>query len=184
MNDLRDFGAILCDPPWAFKTYSGKHSTPHRCAEDHYTTMHLSDLKELPVEDMAAKNCALFMWTVDSHLPDGIDLAKAWGFDYKTVAFVWEKGRIGMGYWTRKQAEVCLMFTRGKPVRISKGVRQVIREPRREHSRKPDCTHTRIAALVGGPYLELFARSPVDGWTVWGNETDKFTNLFSVPVQN
>lgn len=168
------FGCILADPPWSFRTWSGKTGTPHRTAEDHYKTMTLRDIAALPVEEVAAKDCALFMWVVDSHVDQAIHLAAAWGFKFKTIAFVWDKGRIGMGYWTRKQAEVCLLFTRGKPKRISKSIRQVIREPRREHSRKPDVTHERIESLVAGPYLELFARSQRPGWVSWGNQTDKF----------
>jgi N6-adenosine-specific RNA methylase IME4 len=184
------FGAILCDPPWSFLTYGKKRTTPHRTAEDHYQTMPADDLKGLPVASVAARDCALFMWAVDSHLDEAIDLGRAWGFSYKTIAFIWAKTtkkdlqfgffppetthRIGMGYWTRKQAEVCLMFTRGKPRRIGKGVRQIIEAPRREHSRKPDETHQRVQELVAGPYLEMFARQPRAGWSVWGNETERF----------
>lgn len=184
------FGAILCDPPWSFLTYGKKATTPHRSATDHYSLMSAQDLQAMPVSACAAKDCALFMWVVDSHLDEAIELGKAWGFEFKTIAFIWAKTtqrakqfgffppetvhRIGMGYWTRKQAEVCLMFTRGKPRRLGKGVRQIIEAPRREHSRKPDETHERIAQLVAGPYLELFAREPRTGWTVWGNQTTKF----------
>ena len=187
------FGAILADPPWSFLTYSGKRSTPHRTENDHYQTMTMDAMKAMPIGDLAAKDCALFMWVVGSHLDAAIDLGRAWGFSLKTDAFYWLKTRmhgagqldmftgdvpeprISMGYWTRKQAEPCWLFTRGKPKRLAKDVRQVIVEPRREHSRKPDVTHERISRLVGGPYLELFAREPRPGWTVWGNQTDKFS---------
>lgn len=192
MTDLPagPFGCILADPPWAFRTFSGKRATPHRTANDHYVTTDTVVLAEIPVATVAAKDCALFMWIVDSHLAEAIELGRAWGFEFKTIAFIWlketENGRqldifkgesdprISMGYWTRKQAEICLLFTRGKPKRLGKGVRQVIRDRRREHSRKPDETHDRIQQLVGGPYLEMFAREPRDGWATWGNETDKF----------
>jgi N6-adenosine-specific RNA methylase IME4 len=169
------YRAILADPPWAFKTYSGKHTTPHRCAEDHYRTMSLVDLKALPVSTWAAPDCALFMWAVGSHFDAAMELANAWGFKFKTDVFVWNKGKIGMGYWSRKQTETCLLFTKGKPKRLCKGVRQLITAPRREHSRKPDETYERIEALVLGPYLEMFARSHRIGWDVWGDQTDKFT---------
>lgn len=184
------FGAILCDPPWSFLTYGKKRTTPHRTAEDHYETMTAEDLRAMPVIESAAKDCALFMWVVDSHLDEAIELGKAWGFDFKTIAFIWCKTtqrdkqfgffppetvhRIGMGYWTRKQAEICLMFTRGKVKRLGKGVRQIIEAPRREHSRKPDEQYPRIEALVAGPYLELFARQERPGWSSWGNEVEKF----------
>lgn len=186
------FGCILADPPWAFRTFSGEAVTPHRSAEDHYRTMDVAALSLLPVEAVAAKDCALFMWIVDSHVDAAMALGAAWGFTFKTVAFIWMKERmsgagqvdwitgdvpeprISMGYWTRKQAEICLMFTRGKPRRLSKGVRQVIVAPRREHSRKPDEQYARIEALVGGPRLEMFARTAWPGWTAWGNQVGKF----------
>lgn len=186
------FGVIYADPPWAFRTFSGENMTPHRCAEDHYRTMTFAEMAALPVADVAAKDCALFMWVVGSHLVESIDLARAWGFEFKTDAFYWLKQRMigadqidmftgdipeprmGFGYWTRKQVEPCLLFTRGKPARLGKGVRQTIIAPRREHSRKPEEARDRIEALVGGPYLEMFARSTRPGWTAWGNETEKF----------
>ena len=186
------FGAILIDPPWSFLTYSGKKATAHRCAEDHYNTMSMAGLKALPVGSLAAKNCALFMWVVGSHLDVALELAGHWGFALKTDAFYWLKSkmidadqidlftgdipppRISMGYWTRKQMEPCWLFTKGQPKRLSKSVRQVIIEPRREHSRKPDATHDRVQQLVAGPYLEIFAREARPGWSVWGNEVAKF----------
>lgn len=193
VNDLPSglFGCILADPPWAFKTYNNeKGTTPHRGDADHYSVMSASDLRDLPVVSSAAKDCALFMWVVDSHLDAALDLGRAWGFEFKTIAFVWVKTmanpnemclfepepryRIGMGYWTRKQSELCLLFTRGKPKRLDKGVRQIIAERKREHSRKPDEQYARIEALVDGPRLELFARNERPGWTAWGNQTGKF----------
>lgn len=174
------YGAILADPPWAFRTCSGKYATAHRCAEDHYATLSLGNLCSLPVPHLAAVNCALFMWAVDSHLDVAIELARAWGFAYKTVAFVWVKTaksgepRIGMGYWTRKSAEICILATKGSPRRLDKGVRQVVMAPRREHSRKPDEVSGRIERLVVGPYLELFARERHEGWDAWGDQVEKF----------
>lgn len=189
---VANFGCILADPPWAFRTFSGENMTPHRCAEDHYRTMTFEQMAQLPVGQVAAKDCALFMWVVGSHLTEAIALANAWGFEFKTDAFYWLKQRLmdaqqvdmftgdipeprmGFGYWTRKQVEPCWLFTRGKPKRLHAGVRQTIVEPRREHSRKPDCQYDRIEQLVGGPYLEMFARTQRPGWTAWGNQTDKF----------
>lgn len=90
-----------------------------------------------------------------------------WGFQ------TWS-GRMGLGYWTRANSEVCLLGTRGKPKRKDNTVRQGIIEPIRQHSRKPDCVHERIERLVAGPYVELFARQKRPNWDVWGNQTDKF----------
>ena len=186
------YQVLLADPPWAFRTFSGENMTPHRCAEDHYRTMTLAEMQALPVGEVAAPDCALFMWTVGSHLAESIELARAWGFEFKTDAFYWIKQRLidadqvdlftgdiaeprmGFGYWTRKQVEPCWLFTRGRPKRLSKGVRQAIVEPRRKHSRKPDAQYARIEALVAGPYAELFARTQRPGWDCWGNETEKF----------
>lgn len=178
------FGVILADPPWSFKTWGGKTGTPHRTANDHYLTAATADLASIPVESVAAKDCVLLMWVVSSHVDQALDLARAWGFRFKTIGPVWEKTtnsgkcKIGMGYWFRQQVEVCLMFTRGKPKRLSMGVRQLIVAPRREHSRKPDEQYERIEALVAGPYLEMFARSARSGWSAWGDQVGKFDGVF------
>lgn len=161
--------------------------------ERHYPTMTIDEIKVLPVLDYAAKDCVLFMWAVDPMLPEAIALGETWGFKFKTIAFVWAKERrvtskrgaafdeadhkrfpMGTGYWTRANPELCLLFTRGKPKRVSAAVRKLLIAPRREHSRKPDEQYTRIEALVGGPYLEMFARQTWPGWDSWGNETEKF----------
>lgn len=169
------YGVVLLDPPWSFKTYTGK-GTPHRTEVDHYETMTIEEMTQLPVGEIAAKDCALFMWVIDSHLDQAVELARAWGFKYKTRAFTWRKltktgkAAIGMGYWTRKQTEMCWLFTRGKPKRLSKGVREIIDAPRRRHSEKPDEQYAQIEALVGGPYLEMFARKTHPGWHSWGDQ--------------
>jgi N6-adenosine-specific RNA methylase IME4 len=169
------YACILADPPWAFKTYSRPSGqVPQRAVQTHYTPMSSVDLLALPVGAIAAKDCALLMWTVSSHIDQALDLGRAWGFGFKTLGPVWDKGRMGMGYWFRQQTEICLMFTKGKPKRLSGGVRQLIQAPRREHSRKPDEQYERIERLVAGPYLELFARQSRPGWDSWGNEVGKF----------
>lgn len=166
------YGAILADPPWRFQNWSSKGEKKN--AKRHYQTMSLEELRGLELP--AADNCALLMWIIDTHMPDALELIKAWGFTYKTVAFVWVKPSIGLGYWSRKQAELCLLATKGKPKRLnlSGGVRQLIEAPRREHSRKPDDIYERIEQLVAGPYLEMFARQSWPGWDAWGAETTKF----------
>lgn len=170
------FGCILADPPWAFRTYSGGDALPARAPLAHYQTTGTDELCALPVAAASAKNAALFMWVVDSHFEDALRLGKAWGFAFKTCAFVWVKSRAGgwavpgMGYWTRKQTEQCWLFTRGSPKRVSKGVEQIIHCPRGAHSAKPEQQYDRIEALVGGPYLEMFARTTRPNWTSWGNQ--------------
>jgi len=181
MNPLPSgpFGAILCDPPWAFRTYGKQDVAPARGAQP-YSVMSLDDIKALPVQNVAARDCLLFMWTVSHLQGPAFEVAAAWGFRPVSIAFVWDKGRMGMGYWTRQEVEICHLFKRGKPRRLSRGVRSVIRAPRREHSRKPDEQYGRIESLVGGPYLELFARQAWAGWSAWGNQVGKFE---AVPME-
>lgn len=174
---LHGYGAVLCDPPWSFRTYGGDDTTPHRTEDEPYPVMSLDDLAQLPVKTLAAPDCALFLWVVDPLLDAAMKLGEAWGFTYKTRAFEWLKStkngdgyRISMGYWTRKQTESCLLFTRGSPRRRNKDVRQIIEEPIREHSRKPDAVYERIERLVAGPYVELFATRRWPGWDGWGRD--------------
>lgn len=181
------FGAILADPPWGFKTWSGpEKKVASRGTVAPYRTMEMDDMAALPVADLAASDCCLFMWFVWPTLPEALRLIESWGFTYKTCGFCWMKAdpyrlfaleedvRMGLGYWTRSNSEACLLATRGKPKRRDNTVRQGIISPIREHSRKPDGIHERIERLVAGPYLEMFARQQRPGWTVWGNEVDKF----------
>ena len=183
------FGAILADPPWSFRSWSdkGKNRAPDAMvrqkglAERHYATMPLADIRKLPVGDVAARDCCLFLWAVDCMLPEALEVGRGWGFTFKTVAFTWVKEKTGrdgfhisLGYWTRGNPEQCLLFTRGAPKRQSAAVRQLLLAPRREHSRKPDETHERIEQLTAGPCLEMFARAPRPGWSVWGNQLHRF----------
>jgi len=189
------FKAIYADPPWRWESWgkyrgqrAGLAPQGDRSADKHYDTAEAPDIQQMPVADLAAEDCVLFMWATWPMLPEALDTIGAWGFDYKTCAFAWTKADarqteffqddvkpyMGLGYWTRANSEVCLLATRGKPKRLNADVRQAIIEPRREHSRKPDCVPARIERLVEGPYLELFARTTRPGWTVWGNQTDKF----------
>ena len=187
------FAVIYADPPWSFKVYSGKGKS--RSAERHYDCMSLDDIKALPVSALSLDDCALLLWCVWPELRGALDVIEAWGFTYKTVGFVWvkdnlEAGRIaraggtlhwGMGYWTRANTEPCLLATRGTPQRRAKDVHQVIMAPVGEHSRKPEETHARIERLLAGPYLELFGRQPMAGWSVWGNQITRGLFHKSIP---
>lgn len=114
-------------------------------AEKHYPTMGIDELCALPVPELAAKDCALFLWATFPQLSEALRLIRAWGFRYRTVAFVWLKRNrkspswfYGMGYWTRSNAEICLLATKGKPKRQSAGVHQFLISPIEQHSKKPD----------------------------------------------
>jgi N6-adenosine-specific RNA methylase IME4 len=171
------FGAIYADPPWHFKARSTKGYG--RSAVNHYPVLSLGALKAMPVAELAYDDAVLFLWVPWPNLLDGFAVIEAWGFTYKTVAFVWVKVNrddtpyMGMGFWTRSNTEICLLATRGKPKRLKADVRQVILARRSRHSAKPPFTHIRIERLVAGPYLELFAREKTPGWTAWGNEIEE-----------
>jgi N6-adenosine-specific RNA methylase IME4 len=182
------YNIIYADPPWTFKTYSQK-GKEKKSAELHYDCMSIEDIYSLPIQDICEENCCLFLWATNPLLQEGLNTIKEWGFTYKTVAFSWyKKNKIadsffwGLGYWTRANVELCLLATKGKPTRISKGVHQVIDDEDyydteqffsviREHSQKPDIVANRIVQLCGDiPRIELFARDKKDGWDSWGNE--------------
>lgn len=178
----------MADPPWRFRTWDKatavkignqrNHGTT-TSARTHYQTMTVEEIAALPVGEIAACDCALFLWVCWPTLVDSIRVIEAWGFTYKTCAFSWSKAKIdgspamGKGFWTRANNEVCLLATRGHPRRLKADVPQAIVERRREHSRKPD-VHDRIERLVAGPYVELFARSRRRRWSAWGDEVGRF----------
>ncbi len=147
--------------------------------------MSADEICSLPVADIAAENSVLFLWTTFPNLQESFRVIEAWGYKYSTAAFVWVKRNkkavswfMGLGYWTRANAEICLLATKGKPKRISKSVRQIIDAPIEYHSKKPDETRERIVELMGDlPRIELFARQKTDGWDVWGNEVESDIKL-------
>lgn len=126
----KKYSVILADPPWHFDVYSKKGEV--RSAEKHYPTMDIEDIKALPVDSIADKDCTLFLWVTFPCLMEGLEVIKAWGFAYKTVAFVWVKQNKkadslfwGMGYWTRSNVEMCILATKGRPKRVDAGVREI-----------------------------------------------------------
>jgi Transcriptional activator, adenine-specific DNA methyltransferase len=180
---FKNYEICYADPPWQYKAWSKKGQG--RNAESHYPTMTIEDICTLPVSSITAENCILFMWVTFPVLPDAFRVIEAWEFSYKTVAFTWCKRNRkspswfwGMGHWTRANAEICLLATKGKPKRISGGVHQIIDTPVEQHSKKPDVTRDKILELVGDlPRIELFARQATPGWDVWGNEAPGSINL-------
>lgn len=181
------FPVILIDPPWKYSVFSKKGEG--RSASQHYPTMGLEQICALPIPDVAAKDCHLFLWTTGTHLEQAFVMMRAWGFRYSSTAFVWVKIKqnaapiflydfrefvVGMGKTTRKNCEFCLLGRKGSPRRKSRAVRELIVAPKREHSRKPDEQYERIEAYADGPYLEVFARQQWPGWTAAGNEINKF----------
>lgn len=171
----KKYDIIYADPPWSYndKANAGKRGASHK-----YDTQSIDWIKNLPVQSIASENCALFLWVTMPKLNEVFDVIDAWGFRYKTTAFVWVKKNkkadtlfMGMGRWTRANSELCLIATRGKPKRINAGVHSIVIDNIREHSRKPDEVSKRIVLLMGDmSRIELFAREKVDGWDGWGNQ--------------
>jgi len=172
----KKYNIIYADPPYHFKNWNKDQEKVSRKVP--YPTMSDEDIKNIPLKDIAEKDCILFIWVTFPKLLDGLETIKSWGFEYKTMGFNWIKKNKkadsffwGLGYWTRSNSELCLIATKGNPKRKSKSVHQIVYEPIREHSRKPDCVRDRIVELCGDlPRIELFARRKVEGWDVWGNE--------------
>ena len=131
----------------------------------------MDEIAGLKVIDLAADDAALFLWVPAHWLHEAPHVMRCWGFNFVTVAFVWAKTNgIGMGYWTRKNTELCLLGTRGAPKRRAADVPDLVHAPRGRHSEKPAEIHALIERLVGGPYIELFARQDSPGWDTWGND--------------
>jgi Transcriptional activator, adenine-specific DNA methyltransferase len=161
------FDVIYADPPWEYEF----SLTENREVENHYPTMTLEELKQLQIP--SADNAVLFLWVPPPKLPEGLEVMRAWGFRYVTCA-VWDKEKIGMGYWFRQQHELLLVGVKGNfsPPPPDKRFPSIIRSPRTEHSRKPEVVYEIIETMFpNARLLELFARrNNRPRWTVWGNE--------------
>lgn len=189
----KKFDVIYADPPWDYngKLQFDKSSTDVEridlsrkifisSAAFKYPTLKTNELMKLPVQDIAKDDCLLFMWTSNPHLAQAIELGEAWGFEYKTVAFVWDKMNHNPGQYTLSNCELCLVFKRGripKP-RGARNIKQLVRSPRKEHSEKPIEVIQAIEKMFPShSRIELFARREVESWSVWGldvfNENEK-----------
>jgi len=180
----KKFDVIYADPPW---DYNGKmqfdrsgltaengdlsRSVFISAATFKYPTVKTAELKKMPIEQIAKEDCLLFMWATSPHLEQAIELGNAWGFDYKTVAFVWDKMNHNPGQYTLSGTELCLVFKRGRIPRPrgTRNERQLVKSPRRDHSQKPDEVIEAISRMFPEQdKIELFARRPFKGWKTWG----------------
>lgn len=178
------YSVIYADPAWPYRNSGGNGA-----AENHYPVMSVPEIKALPVSRLAAKDALLFLWGTWPNLPEAIDVIRDWGFEYKTMAFVWVKTRgegfhFGTGRYTRANTEGCFLGVRGRGIDLvsDHSVRQLLTEigepetlvaPVGRHSAKPPEIRRRIEALTGDvPRVELFARTKVAGWDAWGNEVE------------
>ena len=172
---------IYADPPWRFQNRTGKVAPEHKRL-NRYETMPLEDIKTLPVNQITAEKAHLYLWVPNALLPDGLEVMKAWGFEYKGN-IIWEKVRKdgepdgrGVGFYFRNVTEILLFGIKGENNRTLAPARSqvnLIRTQKREHSRKPDEVVSIIESCSPGPYIELFARGVRDGWAMWGNQANK-----------
>lgn len=180
---MSKYQIIYADPPWSFKGYDLKKEA--RYVGNKYKLMTLQDIKNLSVSEIADDNCILFLWVTMPKLNECLGVIEKWGFTYKTCAFVWVKRNkvssswfFGMGRWTRSNAEVCLLATKGSPKRLNASISQIIDSPIEKHSKKPDIVKDKIVELCGDlPRIELFAREKVENWDSWGNEIESDIEL-------
>ena len=178
----KKYKIIYADPPWSYNKYSNsKKNISPKIRVTPYPPMPLEDIKALPVSNLADKDAILFMWVTFPCLEFGLEVIKAWGFKFKTVAFNWMKKNkkgigwfMGFGHYTRSNGEICLLATRGKGLQIlKKNMSQIVITPLTAHSEKPKIVRSKIVQLVGDhSRIELFARKEVAGWDAWGNELE------------
>lgn len=176
------FKTILADPPWQFENRTGKMAPEHKRLS-RYPTMTLQEVCDLPVKAIVADTAHLYLWVPNALLPEGLKVMEHWGFSYKSN-IVWYKirkdggpDRRGVGFYFRNVTEILLFGVRGKNARtlqLGRTQENIISTQKREHSRKPDEQYALIEGCSNGPRLEMFARGPRVGWTVWGNQADDY----------
>lgn len=177
----KKYNIIYADPPWDYGNTKNLNGEFWGMADKHYNVMKFKDLCNLPIGNIAADDCFLFLWVTSPFLEKGFELIKSWGFKYATVGFVWVKmkndmsevRKDGLGKYTISNAEYCLIARKGKYWREARNVHQIIEYPKTEHSEKPKEIRDRIVSLCGNlPRVELFARDLCEGWDSIGNEID------------
>ena len=178
----RKFSTVLADPPWRFHNKTGKMAPEHKRLS-RYPTLSFAEIGDLPVGSVVHDVAHLYLWVPNALLPQGLEVMKQWGFEYKTN-LVWYKvrkdggpDRRGVGFYFRNVTEMILFGVRGKHARtLQKGRSQenIVLSQKREHNRKPDAQYDIIEACSPGPYLELFARGTREGWHTWGNQSKQY----------
>ena len=196
----RTFATVLADPPWRFQNKTGKVAPEHKRLA-RYPTLTLAEIEDLPVQDVVEETAHLYLWVPNALLPEGLQVMRSWGFQYKTN-LIWYKvrqdggpDRRGVGFYFRNVTEMLLFGVRGKHARTlapGRSQENIILSRKREHSRKPDEQYPIIEACSPGPFLELFARGARQGWFTWGNQSKDYTPTWttysnhsqSAPVSN
>jgi len=163
------FEVIVIDPPWDYDTKA--YDPINRRGIIPYPSIPTENLKQIQIP--AAENCVMWLWTTHQFIWDAKDIMDVWGFEYKSI-LVWDKEKMGVGKWLRKQVEFCLLGIKGKPIIDLTSQRDIIYESRREHSRKPECFYEMVEEVCVGRKLDYFSRSEREGWQIYGNDTTKF----------
>lgn len=169
------FGTIYLDPPWSYGNQATRSAT-----DNHYPTMTIEEIAALPVEELAAEEGHIYLWTTNGFLHESFHLLEHWGFEYKSL-LVWDKEKYGIGNYWRLQTEYLLLGTRGGLAVAEKNNRNIVREESAGHSVKPHIIRKMIESMSPGPRLELFARRVATGWTCWGNEIRR--TMFDVDIK-
>lgn len=204
-EDDADYSIIYADPPWSYNRSIGNGVLRKKSGEHHYKSMSISELRQIgpDIKRISRKNSALLLWATLPNLPEAIQVMEAWGFKYKTCWCTWVKSNkagdkpfFGVGYYTRSNAELCLLGVRGKIASYKKLVEgeerdgnpnamsSICIEPPRQHSRKPSVVRDNIVTFFGDvPRLELFAREQTPGWCVLGNQTSKFSEQMELAAE-
>ena len=180
---MKKYEIIYADPPWEYKQ-SGSKTNSRGLAKQHYSTMTTEEICRLPIKNIKTETSICFIWATFPNIGEALKVIEAWGFKYKTAAFVWVKKNKksnsnfwGMGAYTRANTEVCLLGISKKTKATEQvkahNVHQVIEAPIERHSKKPDIVREKIIELLGDkPRVELFARQKADGWDSWGNQVE------------
>jgi len=196
---MKKYQIIYADPPWSYKVWSEDKKQAQGCAKRYYPTMDIKDICNLSIEELADKDCKLFLWATPPCLLEALETMKAWGFEYKTIVFAWIKLNkksnpnqqsfilqdsiprfYGIGHWTASNIELVLGGLRkgGQLNRQAKNISQIVLSPLTIHSAKPPEVREKIVKLCGDlSRIELFARQKTKGWDVWGNEVESDINL-------
>jgi len=158
------YSCIYADPPWAYGNQGTRAAT-----KNHYETLTVEEICKEPVRELAAENAHLHLWTTNAFLFEAQKVMDAWGFKYKSI-LLWVKPQMGLGNYWRVSHEFLLFGIRGRLPFENRAQKSWVEHARLRHSEKPEIFREKIELVSPGPYLELYGRRPVDGWTVFGNQ--------------
>lgn len=171
----KKYKILYIDPPWTYRNMGNIQAA----ASGHYETMSQGDIERLPIGRLAHKNSILFLWATFPKIQEALNAMKAWSFEYKTVGFTYLKTNkngtpfFGVGWYTKSNAEVCLIGVKGRPPKKSNSVSSVVVSIHGKHSQKPNIVRDKIVEFCGDlPRIELFATERISGWDAVGFEID------------